>query len=105
MGGGRKEEGGRTGPDEAPLTADERGAVEHILDDRIVRDLDADVPVQTRRYDPRNEAHHVPDRLPAVLAHTLVRDPERELALVAVHEQPCPRRQSSLEVWEGVSAP
>jgi hypothetical protein len=53
----------------------------------VVRDLDADVPVQAGGDDAGDEREHVPDRLPRVLADAEVGERERVLALVRVDEE------------------
>ena len=86
--GGRKcgeqidgERGSEARLTEATLLGHERGALESVLDNVDVQDLQADVTVQSGRDRAGDEGEHVADRLPGVLRNALVGQREGELAL------------------------
>lgn len=112
MGRGRGD--GHTGPDDVAFAAEERWAlgpffyevnirnlyttkhqhtstttptIEHLKKKRKQHSTDPNIPIQPRRNHARNETDHIPDVLPRLLAHALVREREGVLALEGVDEE------------------
>jgi hypothetical protein len=77
----------RTYPDKPTRPAKQRRPLEPSLNDIIIRDLDANIPVQPRGDQDRDDAEHVAESLPCVHGDTLECDGERELALVSVDDE------------------
>ena len=59
--------------------------MEPALDDVIVRNLNADVAIQTSSDDTRDEREDIADALPAIFGHALEGKRESVLALEGIH--------------------
>lgn len=74
-------------PDEFSRTGGERWGVEQLLEHLDVRDLDANIAIQTSGDQTRDQVHDIGRRLPVVRRETLHHGVVGVLALVGVHEE------------------